>query len=48
LLRNHTRSAIIVHRRGQTSTLVTMSWQALEDERKRAAEKVMSHEAGLA
>lgn len=47
LLRNHTRSAIIVHRRGQTSTLVTMSWQALEDERKRAAEKVMSHEASV-
>ena len=36
LLRNHTRSAIIVHRRGQTSTLVTMSWQALEEERMRA------------
>lgn len=36
LLRNHTRSAIIVHRRGQSSTMVTMSWQALEDERKRA------------
>jgi len=36
LLRNHTRSAIIVHRRGQASTLVSMSWQALEDERARA------------
>jgi len=35
LLRNHTRSAIIVHRRAQFSTLVSMSWQSLEDERKR-------------
>jgi len=35
LLRNHTRSAIIVHRRAQSSTLVSMSWQSLEDERKR-------------
>ena len=35
LLRNHTRSAIIVHRRGSASTLVTMSWQALEEERMR-------------
>lgn len=36
LLRNHTRSAIIVHRRAQASTLVSMSWQALEEERQRA------------
>lgn len=36
LLRNHTRSAIIVHRRAQASTLVSMSWQALEEERERA------------
>ena len=36
LLRNHTRSAIIVHRRAQASTLVSMSWQALEEERKQA------------
>lgn len=35
LLRNHTRSAVIVHRRAQASTLVTMSWQSLEEERKR-------------
>ncbi|MGQ7848316.1 ATP-binding protein [Granulosicoccus sp. 3-233] len=35
LLRNHTRSAIIVHRRGQSSSLVSMSWQALENERHR-------------
>lgn len=34
LLRNHTRSATIVHRRGQFSTLVSMSWQELELERK--------------
>ncbi|MFK8077746.1 MAG: ATP-binding protein [Granulosicoccus sp.] len=34
LLRNHTRSAIIVHRHAQSSTLVSMSWQSLEDARK--------------
>lgn len=37
LLRNHTRSAIIVHRRALSSTLVSMSWQALEEERKQAS-----------
>lgn len=38
LLRNHTRSAIIVHRRAQASTLVSMSWLALEEERSRSGE----------
>ncbi|PID59766.1 MAG: hypothetical protein CSB44_12675 [Gammaproteobacteria bacterium] len=36
LLRNHTRSAIIVHRLGLASTLVSMSWEALEEERRAA------------
>ncbi|WP_027854566.1 ATP-binding protein [Marinobacterium litorale] len=31
LLRNHTRSAIVVHRRGLESNLTTLSWQALDD-----------------
>jgi uncharacterized protein YPO0396 len=30
LLRNHTRSAIVVHRRGLESTLTSLSWQALD------------------
>jgi uncharacterized protein YPO0396 len=30
LLRNHTRSAIVVHRRGMESRLVAMSWKELE------------------
>ncbi len=30
LLRNHTRSAIVVHRRGLSSTLITLSWQELD------------------
>jgi uncharacterized protein YPO0396 len=31
LLRNHTRSAIVVHRRGLVSTLTTLNWQELDD-----------------
>lgn len=30
LLRNHTRSAIVVHRRGMVSTLAALSWQELD------------------
>lgn len=30
LLRNHTRSAIVVHRRGTASTLTALSWQELD------------------
>lgn len=30
LLRNHTRSAIVVHRRGTASTLTAISWQELD------------------
>ncbi len=30
LLRNHTRSAIVVHRRGMASMLATLSWQELD------------------
>lgn len=37
LLRNHTRSAIIVHRMAQASSLVSMSWEMLEKERARAS-----------
>ena len=31
LLRNHTRSAVVVHRRGQQATLASLSWQELHD-----------------
>lgn len=31
LLRNHTRSAIIVHRRGQASSLTCLSWEKLDE-----------------
>lgn len=31
LLRNHTRSAIVVHRRGVESTLTSLSWQELDE-----------------
>ena len=31
LLRHHTRSAIVVHRRGDESSLVSLSWEALDE-----------------
>ncbi len=31
LLRHHTRSAIVVHRRGMESSVVSLSWQALDE-----------------
>lgn len=31
LLRHHTRSAIVVHRRGSESSLASLSWEALDD-----------------
>ncbi|HKJ22922.1 MAG TPA: ATP-binding protein [Gammaproteobacteria bacterium] len=31
LLRNHTRSAIVVHRRGLEATLTSLSWEALDE-----------------
>jgi uncharacterized protein YPO0396 len=42
LLRNHTRSAIVVHRRGMNSKLVAMSWKELE--MAKARNKVAGHE----
>jgi uncharacterized protein YPO0396 len=30
LLRNHTRSAVLVHRLGRQATLVSLSWQELD------------------
>lgn len=41
LLRNHTRSAVLVHRKGQRATLTTLSWEQLEEIAKR---KIKSHE----
>ena len=37
LLRNHTRSAIVVHRRGQDATLTSISWEEVEQQRERSA-----------
>lgn len=31
LLRHHTRSAVVVHRRGVESSLVSLSWEALDE-----------------
>lgn len=42
LLRNHTRSAIVVHRRGMESRLVAMSWQELETAKSKL--RVTAHE----
>lgn len=41
LLRNHTRSAILVHRKGLKATLTSMSWEELEHV---ASQKVHQHE----
>ena len=38
LLRNHTRSAIVVHRRGLESSLTSLSWQALDEIHKKRLE----------
>lgn len=35
LLRHHTRSAIVVHRRGQNSNMVSLSWEELEKQYQR-------------
>ena len=31
LLRDHTRSAILVHRKGSQATLTSLSWEELEE-----------------
>lgn len=38
LLRNHTRSAVVVHRRGNESSLTPVSWQALDEARAQRAD----------
>lgn len=38
LLRKHTRSAVVVHRRGNASSLTPISWQALDEVRKKRRE----------
>lgn len=35
LLRDHTRSAIVVHRRGQDSNMASLSWEELEQHSQR-------------
>jgi uncharacterized protein YPO0396 len=37
LLRAHTRSAILVHRRGRQATLTSLTWEELEDHARRRA-----------
>ena len=33
LLRNHTRSAVVVHRRGKQASLTSISWEELDQAR---------------
>lgn len=40
LLRKHTRSAVVVHRRGNKSSLTPVSWQALDEAREQRAQSV--------
>ncbi|MFN3712681.1 MAG: ATP-binding protein [Alcanivoracaceae bacterium] len=42
LLRKHTRSAVVVHRRGNQSSLTPVSWQALDEAREQHSKQ--SHE----
>ena len=44
LLRNHTRSAVLVHRRGRQATLASLSWQELDA---RAQQRQIGHQNGL-
>lgn len=44
LLRNHTRSAVLVHRLGRQATLASLSWQELDA---RAAQRLVTHQTGL-
>jgi uncharacterized protein YPO0396 len=39
LLRNHTRSAVLVHRRGRQASLVNLSWQDISDKLEQMASK---------
>ncbi|MBD2783288.1 hypothetical protein ID858_05845 [Xenorhabdus sp. DI] len=39
LLRHHTRSAVVVHRRGQNSNMVSLSWEELENHYQRRAQE---------
>ncbi|MDC9594702.1 ATP-binding protein [Xenorhabdus sp. IM139775] len=39
LLRHHTRSAIVVHRRGQNSNMVSLSWEELENHYQRRTQE---------
>lgn len=43
LLRNHTRSAVLVHRLGRQATLASLSWQELDA---RAAQRQVAHQIG--
>ena len=39
LLREHTRSAIVVHRKGAQATMTTLSWEALEAHARKRSER---------
>ena len=43
LLRNHTRSAVLVHRLGRQATLASLSWQELDA---RALQRQAMHQNG--
>ena len=45
LLRNHTRSAIVVHRRGNESSMTSMSWRELGELAQTRQQKRTRHEA---
>ena len=40
LLRDHTRSAVLIHRRGQKATMTSLSWEELEVQAKAQPEKM--------
>ncbi|WP_156949806.1 hypothetical protein [Simplicispira psychrophila] len=39
LLRNHTRSAVLVHRRGRQASLANLSWEDISDKLEQIASK---------
>ena len=48
LLRNHTRSAVLVHRRGRQATLASLSWQELDARAQQRQETLeTAHKNGL-
>lgn len=46
LLRSHTRSAIVVHRKGMESSLITLSWQELDEQQQQRRERLSNEVSG--